>query len=393
MGPQRRILPRGLALAILAAILLQVPAVGGAPSPQPVSGAAEWRRLQEALAGLEVQEKAILAELFRLQRAAEEAEARLGDLETRRQSAEAALAAARDELDRARALHARRRDEAARLLRLVQRLGPASYLGVLLGAESWTDFTARLGAVTVTVRSVRQGLGRLREAQDELRRREGELAAREAQLAAAVEAERAGLARLVDARAEREAALAALGSERERYLDRLAALERGWLDFVQPLVQRMGTAFRRLAGEVREIPGARVALGGGGVRLRVPEAGLNQLLAADPDLRGFRFRLEDGGARLEAPELALTLRGRFAIDGGAVLVYEVEGAELAGVALDSGAVREALGGRGLAVDLSPVLGPWRLHAVRVDGGELEFTVGIGLGRDPRPPAVAGGMAA
>lgn len=409
MEPQRWTLLRGLGLAVLAATLLQVPVLGAAPPATPGSSAstgaasgapshaggviprvAEWRRLHEALAGLQAQEKAVLADLFRLGHAVQEAQARVRDLEARRQAVQADLAAARDELARTQALLTRRRDEAGRLLRLVQYLGPASYLRVLLGAESWADFTRRLGAVTVTLRTVRQTLGRLRDIEAQRRQWEGLLAAREAQLAAAVRDEEAGLARLAAAQAEREAALTALGVQRTRYLARLEELEQAWLQFVRPAVERMGAAFRRLAGEVREIPGARAELSSGGVRLRVPEAGLNQLLAADPDLRGFRFRLEDGGVRLEAPELALVLSGRFAIQDDTALVYEVEGAELAGVTLDPDAVRGALGGPGPAVDLAPALGTWKLRSVRVAGGELEFTVGIGLGRDGRSPAAGVG---
>lgn len=388
----RASLSRRLGSAVVAAGLLLAPVPGGAgPAPPPpsrvpaVPEAAEWQRVRRALADLDEREKAVLADLYRLRRAAGEARDRLRDAQARRAAAQAEVDAARIDLERARAVMDGRRQEVARLLRQVQYLGPASYLGVLLGAESWSDFTRRLGVVSAGLRGVRRGLGRLREAEADLRRRHAALAARETRLAEAVRVEEAEVARLAAAQAEQEKVLAGLGAERARYLERLGELEQAWARFVRPYVERVGKGFRRLAATVREVPGAEVGLTAGGVRLRLPEAGLNELLAADPDLAGLRFTLSGGAARLEAPDLGLAFPGRFSVRDGTALVYEVESVEVAGAALDPGLVREAMGGADPAIDLAPVLGAWRLRSVRAVDGGLEFALGMDPGLlDPGP---------
>ncbi len=277
MNPARL---KTLAACLLACQLFLLPAPRPACAGPPESPAVFLSRML----AVELQIKAV--------REREEEKARQVE------SLRAKILTAQNELQSRRQQLAAAQKAFLRQLSFFYRLGPASLLGVLLGAESFGDFVNRsffVGALLARqvrlVESIRQHAASIAE-------RLGELEKLESDLAGELEAQRLLLARL------------------ERLRNDKALLEEQLRSLPPPLARELLETSRRWAGllfglqgtmaRLGELPAGtltadRFSLTASGMVVEISESTLNRLLdlARDGALEAVSVRLSPGGATVE----------------------------------------------------------------------------------------------
>lgn len=366
--------------ALAAALFwLALPGVGRAvPSAAPAAPSPQaWATALAALPRLKSQEQSILSQLLTLNHAVTDAQTQLDQRRAALAAATLAWQDAQSALDRTRAEHRTAVNHAVRLLRFVEYLGPASQLGMLLGAGSLQEFTQRLGAVTVTVSSVDQTLATLKRQERQLSLQTQGLAQTRAALEQAQKDAQQQAATLKSRQAALRSVLAQLGSRQAFFRRELNQFDQDWTRLVGPYLTRVEEAFSRLPAQNFTGLGASYQMGAGSVELTIPQSGLNRLLASMPELQGLSFQLQTGQDVLQNPQKQLRIAGRWVVEQGSTLRFQVVGVHFASIAIDPRLVDRVVGSPGIVVDLSGVLQGFRITKVDSINGALHLTLSQG----------------
>jgi hypothetical protein len=360
--------------------VLALVALGGAPAAaQPASApswasyAAAWQAAAKALDRLQSDQRAALSRLWAEQAALARTEAARRQVADRLARQQAALATVRQRL--AALGDARRRDvaRATVLLRTVEFLGPTSFLGVLLSAQSWPGFLHRANAVAATLHRLD---GRLRSLERD-RVALATLVRREADVTASLRWQERRLAAVSGSLGRQtmalQATLAALGSEAASDEVTLTHVETTWKALFTPSLAAWQTAFDdALAAAPATFPATVAGGPGGPLTVTVPETGLDQWLAATPGLDGLTFTFGPDEDVLRVPAGGLAITGRFVVAGPTAVAFRFETVRFAGLVVppdllgpDTGALR---------VDLAPVLAGLTIKDVAAQPGQLTVTV-------------------
>lgn len=335
--------------------------------------ASEWKSLRKSIEDVRGQEREILQNLFLLQRSADEARSRMEKLRSQAQRTKWELAEAEQRLSRHQREYLDGRDRAAKLLRLIQQMGPTSYVEVLVGASNWGDFLARLDTVVLVVRNTMKALAQLNAERGELIRQREVLVHKTWELNLLMdEIERESI-ELTGAIRERERVLGALGQRRTFYQHKLDQLERSWMELAKPFARRLMDAFSVIPSRLLLLEGVSVIRSQRGWRITVPESSLNSILQS-PEPSGITLRLHPEEARFTAPDGILSVSGKFRLDDQGGIEYLIENVEFAGIPLHSGSILELFGRDRLMVNMIPWFGNYEITSLEMSEGELELFV-------------------
>ncbi|MGQ9497576.1 MAG: hypothetical protein ACUVRC_04520 [Desulfotomaculales bacterium] len=308
-------------LLILAVCLISFVPGGAAEEP-----GTPWQQRREAVrlyAELGERERALAAELLRvnarlssLQAEAEALREKLVRLETER-------AGRREELLAAERAASASRQRLKQWLVARYETGSLALLAVVFDASGWdeiayrAELVARLGEYEAALfRKARRTMRAQREALENLRRTETQITSRERELARQA-------AQLKQAQAEHAVLLAEIRAEAGGVAASITALERHWFDTLSSLKQ----AFQVLHSlwTKGQLKPDRAAFTFGGLRLEISDRSLERQMraAAGEDMPGVAIRPE--GIILRHPGAGYELRGRLVpADDGATVRFVPE---------------------------------------------------------------------
>lgn len=175
------------------------------------------------------QEKSVRRELLRLERELERTRAELTDLQDRLQATGQQLSQTRAELERTQQELVWRTELLGRRLRALYESGPVSYLEVLVGAASFSDFLTRVEFLQAIAAQDVELMLRVRELRDQVAARKArleELQARLQTLHAQTQAKEAEVRTQATTRQKLLVTIQNQAEEYERALDELEALSR-----------------------------------------------------------------------------------------------------------------------------------------------------------------------
>lgn len=357
-------------------LIIAVATTGLSPLTVAEEGIGGLTDIQDLLAELDSDQLAILSELFSISRDIEEAHVRLEALTLAAAELRQSVPRLERELEVAQERHLQASEAAASAVRLLQRLGPASYLDIILGASSLKDFLGRLAVTLSAVRGLSTALARVRAEHGTVSAAAATLYGRIADIEAAQLSELRGIEELERVAAHLEQSLTDLGDHRAFYEQRLETLEQTWCEQARPVVDRMIAAFSRLL-ETETMPEARVVFSLTGLKLIAPISGLNAVMDRTPEVSGSRFRIEDDRLWLDIPAAHLSMTGDFAVQPPSGLAFQINQVTFTGIRIAEESIELLFPGRVLLADLTPALTGFRLHEVRLKGDELEFSLRAG----------------
>lgn len=363
-----------VAFILLACFFLALPLGQGKGRGETLPPLGELHR---QLASLDQAEKETLAELFLVTESIKELERELAALQERQEQVAEALARSEVDYEEAVIHYEEARGTATEALRWLQKLGPVSYLDLIVGAASFTDFWQRLDTIFLAVRGVERALQHL------VLTRETAVAERKALTATRDELERVvteaqdKLRELEDTRVQMEVSLAGLGDRRQVYEKYLAELESMWLEELIPYLKGAAAELINLmsTGGQGDLQ-IDWQLTRGGLKGQLPFTALNASLSSSPILKGAQFAGADGQLIFTVPERGLTLKGKLSLgEGGREGSFDVEEIWLWEMPISPTVLADYREETHFTLTIPSLLPGIRLRDINVTNDALEMVVG------------------
>lgn len=269
-------------------------------------------------------------------------------------------------------LEARSRTAAA--LRWLHRMGPVSYLEVLLGSTSLGDFMRRASLVTAAARGAVTALADVQSEKESLAHMHEELEL--------LVDERDSLAEQREVLAHSEEELekqrrelsGVFGARWSTVEDSLMSMVKGWDDEVRPFIQELPPRLAHLAEDDVELGDVSIEVSGFNVTALVPASSINRIFMGQPALRGTEFRFEEGEAYLVISELDTVMRGDLSVDRRGVIVYDIISVEFGGLTIEDPELLDAV--ERIALDLGPALQGLTPRSLTVKEGAVELVLSL-----------------
>lgn len=336
------------------------------------------QEIHSQLDSLGAAEKEIIAALFAVTERIRQQERELKDLGERREEVEEALFWAELEYEDAVQHYEEAQGSATEALRWLQRLGPVSYLDLIVGSATFNDFWQRLDLIFLAIRGVERALGHLFHTREMAARERRSLQDIQAELENVLASAAEKLQQLEEDKLAKEASLSGLGEKRQEFEERLLRLEKLWLEDIIPYLKAAASELTTLMGKGG--PGA-LPVGwrftGEGMRGQLSFTDLNAALSSYPALRGAQFRGEDGRLYFTVPERGLSLGGKLSVvEDGREGSFDVEEIYLLGMPISPSALLEYHDETHFIFAIPSPLPSIRLREVRVTEEALLLLVSL-----------------
>ncbi|MHB9094581.1 MAG: coiled-coil domain-containing protein [Eubacteriales bacterium] len=270
--------------------------------------------------------------------------------------------------------YAQKKEDLKQLLQSYQRMGPGSYLEIILESNDLTDFLRRLNIL----RDITSNTGKLIE---QLQSSKEKQAADKTKLTEELTSLKGkqvqfdeSLAKEKQLKKELEDNLASLAAERENYEKYLTDLKNKWAE-LKPLFANAVKEFSGLMEEGKLPPGALKLTGNLlSIKGSITDIALNEIIAGDPAFPQMLFSFKEGHAEMRMPEKNLVLGGTFVIDGGNAIKLQVKEGSFYGIPLETEAVKELFQDGDLVISLKSLLGGYTINSAETMNGYLQFSI-------------------
>lgn len=323
---------------------------------------------------LDPKEKDALSELFQMMLIMDWSTERKETLETEMSLLKAEIASLEELLRDTEVRYTEARARTTTALKWLHRMGPTSYLEVLLGALTLRDLLTRIDLVVTATRGALRALSEIQHERKSISSLRGDLTAKSARLDVLVE-EIHDLSMIQQGFQDRQDELAPLfGDQAKKRYEELVDLKSYWNREVEPYLEALPTHLADFAKGASMPEGIRIVPSLFSVKVIVPASGLNDLLLCSESLRGATLLLEPGETLLDVSQLMLTLKGTLSLDAQGRVLYRVSGLEFAGMNIPLGPIRAPLDD--LRLDLVPGLQGMVPRSLAVKHDSLELVVSL-----------------
>ncbi|WP_372995544.1 coiled-coil domain-containing protein [Lutispora sp.] len=331
--------------------------------------------VQEKLDGISVEEKKVLEQLFIVlqeidliesegKRIAQE----ISEINVDVQKLEREIAIEEDE-------YKIKQNGLGQVLKSYQRMGPVSYIGIILESDSLSSLLRRINILRDLTRDtgeilekIEESKNRLMESKNKLKDNIQLLEDRQKELDQALEKAN----RLKD---DFEKFISNLGEEKEYYKDYLADMQIAW-DEAKAMFSKTAENFSNIVRENSLSPeDLNLSFSIDGVRGSIKEDGINDIISKQADLEEMVIDFQQDIIKIELPKKNLILIGHFIIEGGHSLVFRAEEGSFYDMKLEPGSIEELFKENQLVLALKPLLGNnSTLKSVEIREDYLELMV-------------------
>jgi peptidoglycan hydrolase CwlO-like protein len=264
------------------------------------------------------------------------------------------------------------------VMKTYQRMGPGSYLEIIMNSDSLTDFLRRIN----TLRDLTRNTGKLLEKLDESKKMLTlENTRLRDKLELVQEKQRQAkelLAKKHKIKQQQEDYLASLKEESKFYRDHLNNIQQ-MVEELKPFLAKVSEKFYSIT-QTGSIPedALRITFSMPYIKEQLDDKVLNEIIAKQPDFPKMVFAFNEGKTEIGFPDKKLLLSGTFIVEEGHILKFLVDRGEFYGMPLEIRYIEELFSGKQLALDCRPVLGGSKLESVETKKGYLELTVRFSL---------------
>lgn len=349
---------------VLILVLFSTSATAGQTDP--------FSEIKDKLSGISEEEKEVLQNLFTL---AQEIEL----METEEKKLAQEITAINKEIKGLEATIAegelaydKKQESLKQVLKSYQRMGPGSYLEIVLDSDSLSTFLQRVNLLRDLTRNTGELL-------DQLEARGGELLKGKAKLSeklALVEDKQKrsieALAKKVELKRSKEEYLSSLKGEREQYQKQLADIQQMWNE-LKPLFSDAAKEFSRII-EKDSLPfdAIRITFSIFEIRGAIDDKIINKVVSEQSSLPNMVFAFHPGKVEISLPEKYLVLSGTFVILDGHNLKFQAQKGSFYGMELSPGSLEELFSEGDLVLDIEPLLSGNVIHGLEIKEGYIEF---------------------
>ena len=260
------------------------------------------------------------------------------------------------------------------VLKTYQRMGPASYLEILLDSKDLGDFLSRINLLRDLAGNTQRLLQSIEESKTELVKEKEKHDEKMAELAAKQEQLEQTRQQSMVLRKQMEEHLSSLAKEKEFFQEQLTGMQHTW--------EKLMPFFSKTIKELTEIIEwdkipldalkTRVSLRG--IHGTLEEDTFNEIIAGYPQLSGIVFRFSPGQASLVLPESRLVLDGVFVIEEKTAIMFQVTKGTFYDLPLDDNSINKLLQNNKLVIDFKPLIGNNVLRSIEIGEKKVELLI-------------------
>lgn len=265
------------------------------------------------------------------------------------------------------------------ILKSYQRMGPVSYIEIILESDSLSSFLRRINILRDLTRDTGQLLAKIEESKNRLMDSKDKLKDKIQLLENRQKELDEALKKANSLKADLETYLSSLGEEKEYYESYLADMQIAW-DEAKALFSKTAENFSDIvSGSSLSQEDLNLSFSINGVRGSIKEDTINDIIANHPDLESMMIDFKPGKIQIELPEKNLKLIGTFIIEGGHNLIFNAEEGSFYDMKLESGSIEELLRENQLVLNLTAMLGNnMTLKSVEIGEDYMELLIGWSL---------------
>ncbi|MEA4962064.1 coiled-coil domain-containing protein [Lutispora sp.] len=345
------------------------------PHTRIIAGGTDpFSKLQEELAGISENEKKILQSLFTLAQEMEIIEAEEKEIDQQieeidREAQELELAIADAEYS-----FGKKQEGLKQVLRSYQRMGPISYLEIILNSDSLSSFILRINTLRDLTRDTGVLLEQLESSKEQLNGAKAELMEKLALLELKHKELTAAIAKKAELKIDMEEYLTSLTVKKGYYQKQIADMQHVWKE----LKLLFSEAEKEFSGIIEEgnFPPDALTFDFSifGIKASLNEKSFNDIVSSQVDIAEMIFDFKPGKIVIELPEKNLKLSGVFIIAEGHILEFEAEEGVFYDMPLAAGTIEELFREKKLSLDLEPLLGSYTLQSVEIMEDYINLTV-------------------
>ncbi len=352
-----------LAIALVLMILSTSAAAGQA---DPFS------EIKEKLSGISEKEKEILKDLFRLAQEIElmEAEEKALALEINKMDQEIKVLEA--EIAKGELAYEKKHKSLEQVLKSYQRMGPGSYVEIILESDDLGTFLERMNILKDLTRNTGELLDQLEASGDKLLKEKSGLSERVTLIKVKQEQSKEALSKKMKLKSEMVEYLASIKGEKEQYKEQLVTIQKMWGE-LKPLFADATKEFSRIIEE-GSLPAdaLRITFSFFDIKGAIDDKVINEVVTKQSKLPKMIFAFHPGKVEISLPEKQLVLSGTFIILKGHTLKFQVQEGSFFGMPLATGSLEELFSNGDLVLNIEPLLAGNVIHSIEVKEGYLEL---------------------
>ncbi len=260
------------------------------------------------------------------------------------------------------------------VLKSYQRMGPASYLEIILESKNFSDFLRRLNILKDLSRNTYKQLTVLEEGKKQLELKQKsreELLHKLNNKQVELESSSQKIAAL---QAEQARLLAGIQDLKVSLTEQLFEMQELWSSTKPYLLKSLETLSRIIQrGELPE-DGVKITFTLRGIQATITQKTFNQIIEDHPELPNTNFEFLQDKAVMDIPQQKLKVKGTFVIVGKSSILYDVTEGTFYDLPLDEKSLHELFQDNPLKIDFQPVIGSNQLSSIKIKDGQIELTI-------------------
>jgi peptidoglycan hydrolase CwlO-like protein len=365
----KSILALGLVISFVSALFCTSIVVGQA---EPPSG------IQEKLKGISEEEKQVLQNLFTLAQEIAVMETQETELAEYIDKSNQELISIEAAIASEEANFAKKQEALKRVLNIYQKMGPGSYLEIIMDSDSLSAFLRRINTLRDLTRNTGELLKMLETSKDKLSLEKVKLVETLALIKEKQEQSKEALANKLKLKKDQEAYLSSLKEKSGFYQEHLSNIK-GMLEELKPLIEKAAKEFSSIIsnGSLPE-DAFKMTISLFNIKATIDQKTFNEIISKHPNLSMMVFEFNTDEIEIRMPERNLALSGAFVIQGGNILRFQAEKGSFYGMPLEPGYIKELLGEEGIALDFKPLLDKSTLQSIKLQDGYIELNIKLNI---------------
>lgn len=361
---------KGIKITVICLIIIVI--CGGLFQDTVTVQADPFEEIEAKLSGVSQEEKEILENLFKLSQ-----EIQIMELEEKKLSGD--MESINKEIHEIEASikageisFLQKQESLKQVLRSYQRMGPGSFMEILMDSDSLSTFLQRINTLRDLARNTGELMDQLEKSGEKLKQDKMALTEKLRIVEEKQKQAKEALAKKLELRKEKEAYLESLKGAREYYQEYLSNIEKVWSD-MKLLFKEAAAEFTRIV-EKGNIPTEALKLKFSFTEIRgaIEDSVINKVISEQSTLPKMVFSFHTGRVDIELPDNHLELTGTFAIEDGHKLRFEAQKGSFYGLPLEAGSLEELLGEGNLVLDIEPLLAGNSINGLEIKEGQLEL---------------------
>lgn len=342
------------------------------------SQADPFLEIKEKLDGISVEEMEILQNLFILAQEIELLEVEEKKLAQEIEVLNKEIRDLEDTIAEGELAYARKKESLKQVLRSYQRMGPGSFLEIVLESDSLSTFLQRVNILRDLTRNTGELLEQLEESGEKLSKEKAGLSEKLSLAEENQKQSKETLAKKTELKSEKEAYLASLKGKREYYQEHLANIESVWGELKLLFTEAAKEFSRIIAEESLPADALKLTISFLEIRGAIEDKVINKVVSEHSNLPQMVFTFHTDEVEISLPEKNLILSGTFIIQGGHTLKFQAEKGSFYGMPLEPGILEELFSKGDLILDIEPLLAGNSVHSLKVKEGYLELIHKVNL---------------